>query len=139
MTDILNFSTLLLGVSLHMLFWEHLPHWGTWFNKALAALPQPLQTLYEQWRCPYCAGFWIGLVLHAVTGAWFVPAFADLPSFWGAAALPLGWVLDALVFAMMNKLGVLTLTALAYPAMRGHEAKAAFMAKMQAEEAGQSA
>ncbi|SHG88465.1 hypothetical protein [Cognatishimia maritima] len=132
MTDVLNIPTLILGVSLHMLLWEHLPHWGTWFSRLLGVLPRPLQTLYEQWRCPYCAGFWIGLLLHAVTGQWFIAGFVQLPEFWGPAAVPLSWFIDALAFAALNKFGVLTLTALAYPAMLGHQAKEEFMAKMSA-------
>lgn len=136
MTEVLNIPTLILGVSLHMLLWEHLPHWGTWFSRLLRVLPRPLQTLYEQWRCPYCAGFWIGLFLHAVTGQWFVSSFAELPTFWGAAGPPIGWFIDALAFAALNKFGVLIMTALAYPAMRGYQAKEEFIAKMAAQSAG---
>ncbi len=49
----MNIENLVLGVAIHMLFWEHLPHWGTWFMRTMGRLPKPLQTLYEQWRCPY--------------------------------------------------------------------------------------
>ena len=121
---------LILGTAIYLLFWEHLPHWGTWFIGVLGALPQPIQTLYEQWRCPYCVGFWIGLTLHAVTGMWLFPAFAGLPDWLGPLALPLGWLFDALAFAVLNKFAVLTLNAVSYPAIKGAEAKAAFMAKM---------
>lgn len=133
--EILNLPNLLLGISIHMLIWEHLPHWGSWFNAILERLPKPLQTLYEQWRCPYCAGFWIGLALHGVTVAWFVPAFADLPEYLGSLTTLLGWFFDGLVFAALNKLGVLVLAAISFPAIRGHEMKAQFMAKMKAEKA----
>ncbi|MFY0594879.1 MAG: hypothetical protein JXQ85_00475 [Cognatishimia sp.] len=129
----LNLPNLLLGISIHMLIWEHLPHWGSWFNAILKRLPKPIKSLYEQWRCPYCAGFWIGLALHGATGTWFVQAFADLPAFWGPLATPMGWFFDGLVFAALNKLGVLTLTAISFPAIRGHELKAQFMAKMKSE------
>ena len=64
----MSFHLALMGISLYILIWEKLPEWGTWFNALLAKLPQPLQTLYQQWRCAYCAGFWIALALHAVTG-----------------------------------------------------------------------
>ena len=122
---------LILGTAIYLLFWEHLPHWGTWFNRILAALPSPLQTLYEQWRCPYCVGFWIGLTLHALTGMWLFPAFADLPAWLGPLAAPLGWVFDALAFAVLNKLAVLVLNAVGYAAILGHDAKAAFMKRME--------
>ena len=122
---------LILGTALYLLFWEHLPHWGTWFTRAIAALPGPLQTLYEQWRCPYCVGFWIGLALHAATGMWLFPAFGLLPDWWGPLALPLGWVFDALAFAVLNKGAVLALNALGLFAIRGMESKAAWMQKMQ--------
>ena len=79
-------ENILLGIAIHQLFWEHLPHWGTWFDRLLKMLPQPLQTLYEQWRCPYCAGFWIGLAVHAMTGRFLFGAFAELPSYWGQLA-----------------------------------------------------
>ncbi len=115
----MTYENLLLGIAIHMLFYEHLPHWGTWFNRILSALPQPLRTLYEQWRCPYCAGFWIGLALHAITGKWFLPAFADLPAYWGIAGPTLGWIFDGLAFAIMNKIGVVVVNALSYPAILG--------------------
>lgn len=127
------FENLILGIAVYMLLWEHLPHWGTWFNRLLGALPQPLQTLYEQWRCPYCVGFWIGLSLHAVTGQWLFAAFVDLPDYWGPIGLPLGWVLDALCFAVLNKLGVLIINAVSFPAILGHQKKQDFMATMAAD------
>lgn len=128
MTEVFNIPNLILGVSIHMLFWEHLPHWGTWFNAILKVLPKPLQTLYEQWRCPYCAGFWLGLAIHAITGAWFVPSFAELPDYWGSLAGPLSWFLDALTFAVLNKLGVLIINAVGYPAIIGYAKKQEFFA-----------
>lgn len=121
-------ENLLLGIAIHQLFWEHLPHWGTWFTRALKLLPHPLQTLYEQWRCPYCAGFWIGLAVHAATGNYLFAAFAELPEFWGRLGTPLAWFMDALVFAALNKLGVLTVHAIGLPALKGHQAKEAFLA-----------
>ena len=64
----MTFELVLMGTSIHILIWEKLPEWGTWFNTFIAALPGPLRSLYEQWHCPYCAGFWIALVLHGLTG-----------------------------------------------------------------------
>lgn len=128
----MSYENLILGTAIYLLFWEHLPHWGTWFNRGLAALPQSLQTLYEQWRCPYCVGFWIGLVIHAVTGQWLFTAFADLPAAWGVFGMPLGWVFDALCFAVLNKFAVLALNAVSYPALLNIDKKKEFMEAMKA-------
>lgn len=127
----MTYENLILGIALYLLLWEHLPHWGTWFNRVLASLPQPVQTLYEQWRCPYCVGFWIGLMLHAVTGNYLFTSFADLPTTWGLLATPMGWFLDALAFAVLNKVGVLLVNAISYPAILGHQKKQEFMAAME--------
>ena len=123
----MTIENLILGTALYFLIWEQLPHWGTWFGRILAALPTPLQTLYEQWRCPFCVGFWIGLTLHGATGRYLFPAFADLPATWGAFALPLGWFFDALCFAILNKGGVLVINAISYPAILGHQKKRDFL------------
>jgi hypothetical protein len=127
-----TYENLILGIAVYLLFWEHLPHWGTWFNRTLATLPGPLQTLYEQWRCPYCVGFWIGLAVHAITGNGLFAVFDDLPSGWGPLATPMGWFLDALCFAVLNKFGVLAITAISYPAFLGMEKKKEFMESMAA-------
>ncbi len=86
----MDFTPALIGLAAYILIWEKLPTWGTWFNAILKRLPAPLQTLYEQWRCPYCVGFWMALAIHAATGLWSLPALGQLPAFWGAVALPLG-------------------------------------------------
>ncbi|WP_417268875.1 hypothetical protein [Celeribacter sp.] len=131
----MTYENIILGAAIYMLFYDHLPHWGGWFNAILKRLPKPLQTLYEQWRCPYCVGFWIGLVLHVVTGNWLFASFeAILPS-WGAAGLVVGWVFDALCFAILNKFAVLAVNAVSYPAMLTYEKKEAFMQKMAAKSA----
>lgn len=116
-------ENLILGVSIHLLFYEHLPHWGSWFNAILTRLPRPLQTLYEQWRCPYCAGFWIGLALHAVTGNWFLSEFANAFETLGPAASATAWLADGLAFAVACKLSVISLSALTYPAIMGMQKK----------------
>lgn len=128
----MNIEMILLAASVHMLIWEHLPHWGTWFMALIGKLPQPLQTLYAQWHCPYCAGFWIALGLHGVTGIWTFDAFADVALRWGGAAAPMAWVFDALATALVVKLIVIAVNALAVPAINGHKAKAAFLAERDA-------
>ncbi|AVW93128.1 hypothetical protein [Celeribacter baekdonensis] len=125
----MTYQNLILGLSIHLLIYEHLPHWGAWFNRLLKALPLALQTLYEQWRCPYCAGFWIGLALHAVTGQWLFDSFVHLPTWLGVTAQPLGWIMDALAFAVLNKVGILFVNAIGYPALLGYQMKQEFIAR----------
>lgn len=122
----MNVTPALLGIALHILIWEKLPEWGGWFNAILSWLPAPLQTLYEQWRCPYCVGFWMGLALHAATGLWTLPALADLPVFWGVAAPAVGWSLDALATATLIYAGKTALEAIGLPAMKGFMMKGEF-------------
>ncbi|WP_224813621.1 hypothetical protein [Hasllibacter sp. MH4015] len=129
----MNIEMLILAASVHALIWEHLPHWGTWFMRMIEALPRPLQTLYGQWHCPYCAGFWIALVLHGITGIWTFEAFAGFSVAWGGLAAPLAWVFDALATALLVKTTMLTLNALSGPALAGYRAKAEFMAARDAE------
>jgi hypothetical protein len=123
----MTFELVLIGTAIHILIWDKLPEWGTWFNRLLAALPDPLKTLYGQWRCAYCAGFWIALTLHALTGFWTLPALAALPAHLGIAAAPLGWLLDALASATLIYISVITLNALRLPAMKAHMMKQEFM------------
>ena len=124
----MTYENLILGISIHMLFYQHLPHWGTWFNRLLKALPRPLQTLYTQWECPYCCAFWIGLTLHAVTGHWFLPGFAGLHP-------ALGWFADAMSFAVMVKLGVVAFYAIGFPALLGRQKMQEFLSEKH-EDAG---
>lgn len=131
----MTYQNLLLGIALHLLFYEHLPHWGTWFMKIIKALPKPLQTLYEQWRCPYCCGFWIGLALHGLTGDWLFPIFAEFASHIGVAGAVLAWFSDALVFALLTKLGVILVNALTYPALLAMVKKQEWMAAEAAKKA----
>ena len=80
----MTYQNLILGISIYLLLWEHLPHWGRWFKRLIAALPGPLQTLYEQWRCPYCVGFWIGLGLVGAEWRWDDDAgLSERPVPWG--------------------------------------------------------
>ncbi|MCZ4279615.1 hypothetical protein O4H49_02420 [Kiloniella laminariae] len=130
----MNFTPALVGFALYILIWEKLPEWGNWFNWILQRLPKPLQTLYAQWRCPYCVGFWMALALHGATGLWTLPALANLPGFWGSAAPLVGWFLDALATATLILICKLTLEAIGLPAMKAHSMRQEFMRKM-AEEA----
>jgi len=123
----MNITTVLIGLALYVLIWEKLPQWGGWFNAVLKRLPGPLQTLYEQWRCPYCVGFWMALALHALTGVWTLPALADLSEFLGAVSPFIGWFFDALATATLILVGKLALDAIGLPAMKGHAMKAEFM------------
>ncbi|WP_136657535.1 hypothetical protein [Nitratireductor sp. XY-223] len=123
----MSLELVIIGVSVHLLIWEKLPEWGTWFNALLKSLPQPLQTLYEQWRCPYCAGFWIALALHGMTGFWTLPALAELPSYWGPLTPYIGWFLDALASAVLIAVGILIVNGLRLPAMKSYLMKEDFM------------
>ena len=135
----MSFELALIGVSVHLLICEKLPEWGTWFNAILATLPPPLRTLYEQWRCPYCAGFWIALVLHGMTGFWTIPALAELPGYWGPIAPYIGWFLDALASAVLITIGILIVNALRLPAMKTHLMKEEFMKSFKTDTAGEKA
>ncbi len=129
----MTYQNIILGISIHALIWEHLPMWGTWFTRLLGRLPKPLQSLYEQWHCPYCAGFWIGISLHAATGNWTLPLLADMPAFWGPAGLPAAWFLDGLASAILIKTGVLMLNAVGLPAIKGYQLKTEFMKSRKTE------
>lgn len=133
----MNITLALIGVSLYILIWEKLPEWGNWFNTGLKWLPAPLQSLYEQWRCAFCVGFWMGLALHAVTGHWTLPALSTLPSFWGAPVI--GWFLDALVTATLIYVGKFIVDAVSWPAMRGYQMKQEFLRNRKTELAAETA
>jgi len=114
----MDFTTSLLGFALYLLIWEKLPDWGTWFTSFLKALPRPLQALYSQWVCAYCVGFWLALLLHAVTGLWTIPALSEMPSFWGPAGPVIGWFLDALATGTVIYFAKNALDAIRLPAMK---------------------
>lgn len=114
----MEFHLALTGLALHMLIWDKLPSWwGPWFTAIIEALPAPLQTLYHQWNCSYCAGFWLALALHAATGLWTIPALAQPPAHMGIFGLPLNWFLDALATATLIYAGTMALKALGYPVL----------------------
>ncbi|MFW8593223.1 hypothetical protein [Cribrihabitans neustonicus] len=123
----MTFELVLIATAVHILIWEKLPEWGSWFNSLIAALPRPLRKLYDQWHCPFCAGFWIALLLHGLTGLWTIPALAELPAFLGAAAPLVGWGLDALASAVLIYAAIIGLKAIGLPAMKAELMKEEFM------------
>lgn len=122
----MNFTLALTGLSLYILIWEKLPDWGTWFTALIDRLPKPLAYLYDAWHCPYCFGFWAALTLHALTGIQTIPDLFAPPA--TKVGLALAWFLDALATATLIMVGKLLLSALAVPAIRGHEMTQAFKA-----------
>ncbi|MDG9667270.1 hypothetical protein ONV78_05925 [Hahella sp. CR1] len=122
----MDLSAALVGLGIYLLIWEKLPEWGTWFNRVIASLPGPLAKLYEDWRCPYCSGFWIALALHGLVGMTtlsetFRPVF---DAAW--LTTPMIWFLDALATATLILVGKLALSALSGPALKGHQMVAEF-------------
>ena len=114
----MEFEITLMGLAVYLLIWDKLPNWGSWFKTILNALPAPLQTLYSQWNCAYCSGFWIALVLHQVTGLWTLPALAEPPSYMGAIGLPINLFLDALASGTMIYVANRALLALGLPLLQ---------------------
>ena len=108
----MHFEIALMGLAVHILLWDKLPNWGTWFTSLIAAMPAPIQTLYRQWNCSYCAGFWIAIALHAVTGLWTIPALADMPASAGVLSVPIAWFLDAISSALLIFAGTKLLGAM---------------------------
>ncbi|WP_256096794.1 hypothetical protein [Pseudoalteromonas luteoviolacea] len=122
----INFAMVLMGLSLHVLIWEKLPDWGTWFNTLISQMPKPLAYLYDAWHCPYCFGFWVVLMLHVLTGQFTVLSLEVMPDYLGVAAEPIAWFLDALVGALLILFGSLLLKAVSGPALTGHQKVMAF-------------
>ena len=127
----------LMGLSIYLLLWEKLPEWGTWFGRMVERLPAPLAYLYEAWRCPYCFGFWVALLLHALTGIQTIAALDQGPARLGLLGAPLFWGLDALASATLIMLGKLGLSALAVPAIKGQRMTQAFKQQLRDPQAGQ--
>lgn len=130
----MNFTLTLMGLAIYILIWEKLPDWGGWFNWIIERLPNPLAYLYEAWRCPYCFGFWIGLVLHGVTGIQTIPELEAMQAYLGKAGVLIAWFLDALATATLIMLGQLLLNAIAVPAIKGHKMAAEFRLSFQNKE-----
>ncbi|AZZ98678.1 hypothetical protein [Pseudoalteromonas sp. R3] len=126
----MTLSLVLMGLSIHVLVWEKLPDWGSWFNALVERLPAPLAYLYSAWHCPYCFGFWAALILQLLTGVYTLPELTTLTESYGLAGTMIGMSLDALVTALLMMIGSLALKALALPAIKGHELTQAFKAGM---------
>ncbi|MCG7536901.1 hypothetical protein [Pseudoalteromonas sp. OOF1S-7] len=126
----MTFSLVLMGLSIHVLVWEKLPDWGTWFNKLVERLPAPLAYLYTAWHCPYCFGFWVALTLQLLTGVYTLPELATLTETFGLAGTIMTMSLDALATALLIMVGSLALKALALPAIKGFELTQSFKAGM---------
>ncbi|QTL34463.1 hypothetical protein [Pseudoalteromonas viridis] len=126
----MTFSLVLMGLTIHVLVWEKLPDWGTWFTKLIERLPAPLAYLYSAWHCPYCFGFWIALALQLLTGVYTLPELAALTETFALAGTIMAMSLDALVTALLIMVGSLTLRALALPAIKGFELTQTFKASM---------
>jgi len=130
----MDLSVALMGLAIHILFWEKLPDWGSWFNKLIAALPRPLGALYEGWRCPYCFGFWVALALHGLTGLQTLVVLTSMPEYIGVFGTPLAWLLDALASAVLIMFAHLVLSAISGPAIKGHQLKQEFEASFSDKE-----
>ncbi len=122
----MDFSIVLVSLSLYILIWEKLPDWGTWFNLLIGKLPKPLAYLYQAWRCPYCFGFWAALLLHYLTGSQTLSVIHSMSDEMGLLGAYCAIFLDALAAAMLIMLGKLLLSAIAGPAITGHEKTQAF-------------
>ena len=117
----MNLTLALMGLSIYILIWEKLPDWGNWFNRLVALLPRPLAYLYEAWHCPYCFGFWIALLLHAVTGIQTIPELVNVPEHIGTGGQAIALFLDALATATLIMFGQLCINAIAVPAIKGYQ------------------
>jgi len=122
----MNFTLALMGLALYILIWEKLPDWGNWFNWIIKRLPQPLAYLYDAWRCPFCFGFWVALLLHALTGIYTIDSLMMMPQYLGVFSTALACFLDALACALLIMFGNLSLNAISGPAIKGHQMKQAF-------------
>lgn len=126
----MNMEIPLMGLAVYILVWDKLPHWGTWFQWILDRLPGPLRRLYDDWRCPYCFGFWVALGLHAVTGRPFLPELDVLAGAPDILSVSVTWFLDALAAATVIYAAKIGLDAIGLPAMKGVMMKAEFMKSM---------
>ena len=122
----MNYEIPLMGLAIHILVWDKLPEWGNWFNTIIDKLPKPLQTLYRDWKCPYCFGFWIMLALHGYSGVFTFPFIAELADKWGYLSLTIAWFLDALAGATVVLFASISIYAISYPAVKGYFAKQEF-------------
>lgn len=127
MENIINIEIALMGLAVHILIWNKLPEWGSWFSKMIEILPKPLRKLYEGWRCPYCFGFWAALALHGFTGIWTLPILSGVTT-WGIAGSIFSWFLDALASGTLIYFGSHLLGTLSWGAAKGYFAAQEFKA-----------
>ena len=130
----MSLTLALMGLALHTLIWEKLPDWGNWFNWIVKRLPKPLAYLYDAWRCPFCFGFWIALALHGITGISTLESLASMPQYLGVLGVPIAWFLDALATALLIMFGNLCFSAIAVPAIKGHQMTQEFRKAMLEDE-----
>ncbi|MEP7343349.1 MAG: hypothetical protein ABI977_36835 [Acidobacteriota bacterium] len=64
----MNFALTILTLGAWFLMAQKMPTWN-WFVKVKSWFPEPLAYLWDAWAgCAFCGGFWIALLLKAVTG-----------------------------------------------------------------------
>lgn len=121
MYKMIDITAALITLSLYILVWEKLPYWGTWFNTLVGKSPRWLQTLYMQWRCAFCAAFWIALLLHLLPGLSTLTGLQAITSdaTWPVHALVI--FLDSLSCATLVYVGHLLINAVLAATPRGHE------------------
>lgn len=122
----MNFEIVLVALAIHILIWDKLPHWGSWFNRILNAMPKPVQDLYEGWRCPYCFGFWAALAGHITTQIPTLPQLVESLAPYGSIGLLAGYFFDALASAVIIQVARLSISALGWPAIKGEQASVDF-------------
>lgn len=123
----------LISLSLYILIWDKLPFWGNWFNYALDKCPSWIRTLYDQWRCPFCVGFWLAGLVHLTVGLWTVGELETYPVLSGWPTFVLYIFLDCLSCATLVYVGNLILSVLLSSTIRGHEIKIDYMRASSAE------
>jgi hypothetical protein len=135
----IDFTAALITLSLYILIWEKLPYWGTWFNTLLDRSPRWLQTLYGQWRCAFCAAFWIALLLHLLPG---LSTLTGLQATTADAVWPVHVLiifLDSLSCATLVYIGNLLISAILAATPRGHELRIDYARKVSPRTSGEDA
>ena len=116
----------LIALSVYILIWDKLPYWGNWFNYCLSRCPAWLQALYDQWRCPFCVGFWLAGFVHLTVGIWTVGDL-EASSYLSRPAFAFNIFLDCLSCATLVYAGNLLLNVLLSSTIRGHEIRIDYM------------
>ncbi len=93
----MNFALTILTLGVWFLMAQKLPTWN-WFVKVKSWFPAPLTYLWDAWAgCMFCGGFWLALLLKAVTGLATVSELNQLHPL-------LGFPLDALATTTLGSL-----------------------------------